>query len=113
VRRVLNGWGFAEYEQRGSFIEASRVSVVLSRDAIFVSVAISLEAMLPGQSRQLRRHRSLDRTSHTGRPKAVNDQQHGLPAAASILKLGLQLFHRLSNGLARMGDVYFSHGATQ
>jgi len=68
--------------------------------------------MLPGQSGQLRRQRSLDRTSHTCLPKAVNDQQDSLPVAASILNLYLQLLHRLSNSLARMGDVYLSHGVS-
>jgi hypothetical protein len=40
----------------------------------------------------------------------VNDQQDGLPVAASILDLDLQLLHCLNDCLARMGDVYLSHG---
>lgn len=40
----------------------------------------------------------------------MNDQQYGLPVAPSLLNLDLQLLHRLNNSLARMGDVYLSHG---
>ena len=50
-----------------------------------------------------------DRTSDTRFAKAVNDKQDGLPVAASILDLNVQLLHRLNNRLARMGDVYLSH----
>lgn len=110
MRRVPRGLGFAEYEQRGSLVQASRVNLVLSRNAFFVGIAISLEAMLSGQPRQLRRQRSLDRASHTGRPKAVNYKQDGLAVAPRILNLDLQLLHRLNNSLARMGDVYLAHG---
>jgi len=42
----------------------------------------------------------------------VNNQQDGFPAAASARDLGLQLLHRLRNSLARMRDVYLSHGLT-
>ncbi|MDQ6876760.1 MAG: hypothetical protein M3082_03485 [Candidatus Dormibacteraeota bacterium] len=40
----------------------------------------------------------------------MNDYQNGLPVAPSLLNLDLQLLHRLSNCLARMGDVYLAHG---
>jgi hypothetical protein len=40
----------------------------------------------------------------------VNDQQDSLSVPASTLNLELQLLHRLNNSLARMGDVYLSHG---
>ncbi len=39
----------------------------------------------------------------------MNNQHDSFPAAASILDLGLQLLHGLSNSLARMSDVYLSH----
>jgi hypothetical protein len=39
----------------------------------------------------------------------MNNQDDRFPAAASILDLGLQLLHGLSNSLARMSDVYLSH----
>ncbi len=43
----------------------------------------------------------------------MNNQQDSFPAAASIPNLGLQLLHRLRNGLARMSDVYLSHGVSR
>ncbi len=63
--RILIRLGFPEYEQRGPWVQDSAVNVVYSRYAVLVGKAISLEPIVSGQSRQLRRQSSLDRTTHT------------------------------------------------
>src|SRR5450756_2665000 len=51
LRIFRRGLGWAAYEQRGPLVDASRVNVLLSRNAIFVGITISPNCLAnPGNS---------------------------------------------------------------